>query len=43
MEAVINSNIKVLEYTDSAGILSLRKKLAEYYNFKKDTSYSFYF
>ena len=41
MEAVINSNIKVLEYTDSAGILSLRKKLAKYYNLKKtDVDYT---
>lgn len=31
MEAVQNADIKVLEYTDSAGILSLRKKLAIYY------------
>ncbi len=31
MEAVRNADLKVLEYTDSAGILSFRKKLAEYY------------
>ncbi|MEY4278247.1 MAG: hypothetical protein RL377_251, partial [Bacteroidota bacterium] len=31
MEAVSNAHLKVLEYTDSAGILSFRKKLAEYY------------
>ncbi len=34
MEAVKNANLKVLEYTDSAGILSFRKKLAEYYHSK---------
>ena len=31
MDAVKNADLKVLEYTDSAGILSFRKKLAEYY------------
>lgn len=31
MEAVQQANLKVLEYTDSAGILSFRKKLAAYY------------
>jgi aspartate aminotransferase len=31
MDAVKNADVKVLEYTDSAGILSFRKKLAEYY------------
>jgi aspartate aminotransferase len=31
MEAVQQANLKVLEYTDSRGILSLRKKLADYY------------
>ncbi len=31
MEAVRNADLKVLEYTDSAGILSFRKKLADYY------------
>ena len=31
MEAVKNADLKVLEYTDSAGILSFRKKLADYY------------
>ena len=31
IDAVKNANLKVLEYTDSAGILSFRKKLAEYY------------
>lgn len=31
MDAVCNANLKVLEYTDSAGILSFRKKLAAYY------------
>ena len=31
MEAVRNADLKVLEYTDSAGILSFRKKLASYY------------
>jgi aspartate aminotransferase len=31
MDAVSNAHLKVLEYTDSAGILSFRKKLAEYY------------
>ena len=34
MEAVRNANLKVLEYTDSAGITSFRKKLAAYYNTK---------
>ena len=34
MAAVSNANLKVLEYTDSAGILSFRKKLAEYYQSK---------
>ena len=31
LEAVQQANLKVLEYTDSRGILSLRKKLAAYY------------
>ena len=31
MEAVRHADLKVLEYTDSAGILSFRKKLAAYY------------
>ena len=31
MEAVKHADLKVLEYTDSAGILSFRKKLAAYY------------
>ena len=31
MEAVQQANLKVLEYTDSRGILSLRMKLADYY------------
>ena len=34
MEAVQNAHLKVLEYTDSAGILSFRQKLAAYYNSK---------
>ena len=34
MEAVKHADLKVLEYTDSAGILSFRKKLAAYYNTK---------
>ena len=34
MEAVQNAQLKVLEYTDSAGILSFRQKLAAYYNSK---------
>jgi aspartate aminotransferase len=34
MAAVSNANLKVLEYTDSAGILNFRKKLAEYYQSK---------
>ena len=34
LEAVQQANLKVLEYTDSRGILSLRKKLATYYNSK---------
>ena len=34
MEAVNNAHLKVLEYTDSAGILSFRKKLAAYYQSK---------
>lgn len=34
MEAVRNAEMKVLEYTDSAGILSFRKKLAAYYQSK---------
>lgn len=34
MEAVRNADLKVLEYTDSAGILSFRKKLAAYYQSK---------
>jgi aspartate aminotransferase len=41
MEAVKNADLKVLEYTDSAGILSFRKKLAEYYISKGiDVDYS---
>ena len=35
MEAVRNADMKVLEYTDSAGILSFRKKLASYYQSKQ--------
>lgn len=35
MEAVRNVDMKVLEYTDSAGILSFRKKLAAYYQSKE--------
>ena len=35
MEAVRNADMKVLEYTDSAGILSFRKKLADYYQSKQ--------
>ena len=35
MEAVSNAHLKVLEYTDSAGILSFRKKLAAYYQSKE--------
>jgi len=35
MDAVSNAHLKVLEYTDSAGILSLRKKLAHYYQSKQ--------
>ena len=35
MEAVRNADMKVLEYTDSAGILSFRKKLAGYYQSKQ--------
>jgi aspartate aminotransferase len=31
MTAIQKTNLKVLEYTDSRGILSLRKKLADYY------------
>ncbi|MEN9381507.1 MAG: hypothetical protein RI940_388 [Bacteroidota bacterium] len=34
MKAVNNAHLKVLEYTDSAGILSFRKKLASYYQSK---------
>lgn len=34
LEAVQHANLKVLEYTDSKGILSLRKKLAAYYKSK---------
>jgi aspartate aminotransferase len=34
MEAVENAHLKVLEYTDSAGILSFRQKLAAYYHSK---------
>ena len=34
MEAVQNTHLKVLEYTDSAGIISFRQKLAAYYNSK---------
>ena len=40
MEAVKHADLKVLEYTDSAGILSFRKKLATYYVTKGiDVSY----
>ncbi len=35
MDAVSNTHLKVLEYTDSAGILSFRKKLAAYYQSKE--------
>jgi aspartate aminotransferase len=35
MDAVRNADMKVLEYTDSAGILSFRKKLAGYYQSKQ--------
>jgi aspartate aminotransferase len=35
IEAVRNADMKVLEYTDSAGILSFRKKLATYYQSKQ--------
>lgn len=35
MDAVSNAHLKVLEYTDSAGILSFRKKLAAYYQSKE--------
>jgi len=35
LEAVRNADMKVLEYTDSAGILSFRKKLADYYQSKQ--------
>jgi aspartate aminotransferase len=35
MEAVRNADMKVLEYTDSGGILSFRKKLADYYQSKQ--------
>ena len=31
MKAIKETNLKVLEYTDSRGVLSLRKKLAAYY------------
>lgn len=34
LEAVQNAKLKILEYTDSAGILSFRKKLAAYYQSK---------
>ena len=34
MDAVKEANLKVVEYTDSAGILSFRKKLAQYYQSK---------
>jgi len=34
MEAVKHADLKILEYTDSAGILSFRKKLAAYYETK---------
>ncbi len=41
MDAVRNAHLKVLEYTDSAGILSFRKKLAAYYQSKEiDVDYS---
>jgi len=40
MEAVQQANLKVLEYTDSRGILNLRKKLAAYYISKRiDVTY----
>jgi len=32
MQAIRNTNMKVIEYSHSAGILSYRKKLCEYYN-----------
>jgi aspartate aminotransferase len=32
LEKIRNSNLKVIEYSHSAGILSYRKKLAEYYH-----------
>ena len=35
LDAVKNADMKVLEYTDSAGILSFRKKLATYYQSKE--------
>jgi aspartate aminotransferase len=35
MDAVRENHLKILEYTDSAGILSFRKKLAEYYQSKQ--------
>jgi aspartate aminotransferase len=35
MDAVRHADMKVLEYTDSAGILSFRKKLAAYYQSKQ--------
>lgn len=41
IDAVSNAHLKVLEYTDSAGILSFRKKLADYYNSKNiDVDYT---
>lgn len=41
LEAVRNADMKVLEYTDSAGILSFRKKLASYYQSKQiDVDYT---
>ncbi|MFA5782494.1 MAG: aminotransferase class I/II-fold pyridoxal phosphate-dependent enzyme, partial [Bacteroidales bacterium] len=32
LQAIRNTNLKVIEYSHSAGILSYRKKLCEYYN-----------
>ncbi len=41
IDAVRNAYLKVLEYNDSAGILSFRKKLAAYYQSKEiDVNYS---
>ena len=42
LEAVQQANLKVLAYTDSQGILSLRKKLAAYYDSKSiDVNYEY--